>query len=1059
VHEIFDAPDWWEALTLAERAALPDVAMAVPAGEQAERAARRAARWRREADLLDPLLFAERLALDGLEEERFLRLLAEPAVSLRQRAAGRRPAWLDLLARTYSQPVPPLPARIGDLGVLELLRPLIAGAHARLLNGLGRIAAAAPGLMAPEALADRLLDSLILRLGRASERMLALELQASLFEGKLAGETPEARFQSFVETLRQPAGALEILRRYPVLARDACRHAEQWIETSLEMMARFIADLEEVLRRLVPGAAPGALVDAEAGLSDRHAGGRSVAILAFASGLRIVYKPKSLAVDGELRALVDELNERGAEPPLRCPKVVDRGTYGWTEHISAHPCETHDEAARFYARQGAWVALFYVLEATDFHHENLIAAGEHPVPIDLETLFQPATAQPAAGGPGYLPTAQTVLNSGLLPRRFWATAKEGGLDLSGMGVAGDRTIPVKRITGEGTDRMRWAQQEMNLKAGPNLPTLRGEPLVLWEHRDAVLRGFRAMYQLLWSLRHELLAATGPLSRFAGLPIRSLLRGTGTYAHLLHVAHHPDYLRSALDRDRLYDRLWLDAVVYPPFRRVLRAEQKDLAAGDIPRFESLPTSTDLLHPGGDRIERFFATPGLELVRARLEAMDEADLERQSWLVQASLEATRSFDEPLAWPAAGLPDAEAAGPERFLAAARRLGDRLAQLAIEQGELVTWFHLGLRPDGWLLEPMSVDLYSGLSGLALFFAHLGRLAGSERYDRLARLALSTIRQRVAADPGILVHTGAFSGWGGLIHTLTHLGLLWREPALLQEAEALAVGMPGIEADEHFDVIAGAAGATVALLTLYRHRPSPAVLEVAVRCGEHLLAHAAVGERGHGWLPGESVGRLPLTGFSHGTAGIAWALAQLAQASGEERFRAAARGALRYERSWFDRERDNWQDLREHHHTSAEPEFLLAWCHGAPGIGLGRIGILPYLEDAEMASEIRSAARSTLAAGFGGNQSLCHGDLGNLETVRAAGRVLADAGLTAEAGRLAARILARIESGALRCGVGPRTESLGLMTGLAGIGYGLLRAAWPERVPSVLLLEVPGDD
>jgi lantibiotic modifying enzyme len=109
------------------------------------------------------------------------------------------------------------------------------------------------------------------------------------------------------------------------------------------------------------------------------------------------------------------------------------------------------------------------------------------------------------------------------------------------------------------------------------------------------------------------------------------------------------------------------------------------------------------------------------------------------------------------------------------------------------------------------------------------------------------------------------------------------------------------------------------------------------------------------------------------------------------------------------------------------------------------------------MAAEIRAAVRSTLEEGFGANQSLCHGDLGNLELVREAGRALADEGLAAEADRLAARILARIESGGLRCGGSPRTESLGLMVGLAGIGYGLLRAASPGSVPSVLLLETPG--
>ncbi len=1051
MQEIFDAPEWWEALTLAERAALPKEPPPLST-EQAERAARRAARWRREADLVDPCLFAERLALDGLDEERFLRLLGEPTAALRRRAGERRPRWLETLARAYAQPVPPLPANHQDLGVLELLRPLIAGAHARLLEGLGRLAAA----VAPEAVAAALLGSLLQRLGRASERMLALELQASLLEGKLAGDTPEARFQSFVEILRQPTGALEILARYPVLARDACRHAGQWVETNLEMMERLAADREEIVRRLAGGVDPGAVLDTRTGLGDRHAGGRSVAFLTFASGLRVVYKPKPLAIDGELHALVAWLNERGAEPPLSSPVALDRGDYGWTEHVADRPCETPEEVDRFYERQGAWIALFYVLEATDFHHENLIAAGEHPVPIDLETLFQPARAQPDASGPGYLPTAQTVLNSGLLPRRFWATAQEGGLDLSGMGVAGDQTIPVRRITGEGTDRMRWGLGEMTLGAGPNLPTLRGEPLVLWEHRDAVLRGFRAMYRLLWSRREELLAAGGPLARFAGLPIRVLLRSTGTYAHLLHVACHPDYLRSALDRDRLYDRLWLDAVAYPPFRRSLRAERRDLAAGDVPRFESLSEGIDLLHPPDERIGDFFAEPGIRIVRSRLEAMGEEDLERQSWLVQASLEATRSFSEGLSWSVAALPESEPAGPERFLAAARRLGDRLARLAIEQGDLVTWFHLGLRPDGWLLEPMPVDLYSGLSGLALFLAHLGRLAGEERHERLARLALGTVRRRIATDPEALAQVGAFSGWGGIVYALTHLGVLWEEPGLLDEAEALAGALPGLEADRHFDVIAGAAGAVAALLTLHRHRPAPAVLEAAVRCGDHLLAHAMAGERGLGWLPGGEVGSRPLTGFSHGTAGIAWALARLAHASGEERFREAAREALRYERSWFDPARDNWPDLREHHRSGDEPEMLHAWCHGAPGVGLGRIGTLSCLDDPEMPAEIRAAVRSTLAEGFGGNQSLCHGDLGNLELVREAGRALGDEGLKAEADRLAARILARIESGGLRYGASPRTESLGLMVGLAGIGYGLLRAAWPARVPSVLLLEVP---
>jgi type 2 lantibiotic biosynthesis protein LanM len=1062
MHEIFDAPDWWEALTLAERVALLSAEdFAEPlCPERMERAQRRADRWRREADLTDDAIFAERLALDGLTPDRFLRALAEPPASLRGKTDGR-PPWLQLLARTFSRPCTETG---GDLGVLELLRPLIADADSRVLRELRRLAARGPGLLDAEAVAASLLATLVRRLRWACERTLALELQVSLLEGRLQGETSEERFRSFVEILRRPAEALEILRRYPVLARDACRHAQQWVETSLEMMERLAADRDEIVRRLAAGEDPGPLTAVETGLSDRHDGGRSVAVLAFASGLRAVYKPKPLAVDLRFQELVGWLNERGAEPPLRRLAVLDRGGYGWEEHVAARPCESMAEVARFHERQGAWVALLYVLEANDFHHENLIAEGEHPVPIDLETLFQPARAQPAAGGPGYLPTAQTVLNSGLLPRRFWDTAaEEGGLDLSGMGATGGQTLEVRRIAGEGTDRMRWARQEMRLEAGPNLPTLWGEPVAPGEHGGAVLRGFRAMYQLLQRHREELIAPRGPLSPFAGLPVRTLLRGTGVYVHLLHVAHHPDYLRSALDRDRLYDRLWLDAVGYPPFRRAVRSEREDLAAGDVPLWRAPSTGTDLLHARGERIGEFFATAGLELVQERLRAMGDDDLERQSWLVEASIEATRALDERWAWPATSLPEAGPAGRDRFLAAARKIGDRLARLAVEQGGIVTWFHLDLRPGGWLMEPMPVDLYDGLCGLALFLAHLGALSGEERYERLARLALSTARQRHAAFPEPL--PGAFNGWGGLVYTLTHLGRLWGEPGLLDEAVALVAGMPdtissimisSIESDGAFDLIAGSAGAAAALLALHRHRPHPAVLEAVVRCGERLLAGAVVDERGAGWPPLGGASRVPLTGFSHGTAGIAWVLARIAQATGEERFRDAARGALRYERSRFDPARDNWPDLRESHRSAAGPDFLYAWCHGAPGIGLGRAGILPYLDDPGIPAEIRAAARATLAEGFGGSQCLCHGDLGNVETVREAGRVLGDAALTAEADRLAARILARIEGGGLRCGTSARTESLGLMVGLAGIGYGLLRAAWPERVPSVLLLETP---
>ena len=93
---------------------------------------------------------------------------------------------------------------------------------------------------------------------------------------------------------------------------------------------------------------------------------------------------------------------------------------------------------------------------------------------------------------------------------------------------------------------------------------------------------------------------------------------------------------------------------------------------------------------------------------------------------------------------------------------------------------------------------------------------------------------------------------------------------------------------------------------------------------------------------------------------------------------------------------------------------------------------------------------------GFGRNHSLCHGDLGNLDVLAQVSRSTGDVALARTCDRILAMTLASIDADGLRCGVPLGVESPSLMNGLAGIGYGLLRAAHPERVPSVLGLDPP---
>ncbi len=146
--------------------------------------------------------------------------------------------------------------------------------------------------------------------------------------------------------------------------------------------------------------------------------------------------------------------------------------------------------------------------------------------------------------------------------------------------------------------------------------------------------------------------------------------------------------------------------------------------------------------------------------------------------------------------------------------------------------------------------------------------------------------------------------------------------------------------------------------------------------------------------------------------------------------------------------------------HDVDEPrksKFMTTWCHGAAGIGLSRLDLLTtYGPDPEMEAEVKIAIKTTQATGFGLNHCLCHGDLGNLELLFNAAKAFDDSALKKEFRQTLAMILDGIERRGWLTGVPLGAETPGLMTGISGIGYQLLRFAVPDRVPSVLLLESP---
>lgn len=586
----------------------------------------------------------------------------------------------------------------------------------------------------------------------------------------------------------------------------------------------------------------------------------------------------------------------------------------------------------------------------------------------------------------------------------------------------------------------------------------GELNVLAFERE-IVEGFTDIYRLMMREREALLAEDGRLARFAHDEVRSVLRATRSYGLLLTESHHPDHQRDALELDRFFDRLWVGVEDNPHLLAVIAAERRDLENGDIPLFTTRPASHDVWTSRGERIESYWDKTGLELVMERVQTLAEPDLRRQVWFIRASLATLSLNQDELAWPSYS-PAAHASNPDpvslrdECLANARTIGDRLDELALRDGDDVAWIGLAFANEQWGLVPLLDDIYGGVAGVIHFLAYLGHVAREERYSNLARDAARTFRRRLKDTRKTMRAIGAFNGWGGVIYALSHWSVLWNERDLVLEGQSIVELLPElIDADGDLDVIGGSAGCLMSLLCLQRVAPSARNVELARRCGDRIVERATRMEAGLGWFTRIET-ELPITGFSHGAAGIAWALAELFGATGDERYRQTAIEAIRYEHSRFLPEQENWLDTSNSESKPKEQGELtlsMAWCYGAPGIGLARLRSLAHLEHPLVREELNIALKSTLAKGFGRNHSLCHGDLGNLDFVLQTSELLDDDRLRALVREITSSVLASMRRDGFLCGVPLGVESPALMNGLAGIGFGLLRQAEPERVPSVL--------
>ena len=406
---------------------------------------------------------------------------------------------------------------------------------------------------------------------------------------------------------------------------------------------------------------------------------------------------------------------------------------------------------------------------------------------------------------------------------------------------------------------------------------------------------------------------------------------------------------------------------------------------------------------------------------------------------------------------MPNADL-GPQAWLEEAARIAALTQDKAIRTQSGATWLTLAYYPQAqrWQIQPMTARFYDGICGTLLFLGAASRCLGLDSsYQRLIEEGDQSVRaflkDAYSARYLFEVGTGAGLGASSLVYAMSHLGAILDDARYLETAELAAqfITESHLQEDSKFDLLAGNAGAIVSFLTLYRQTGKQADLDKAILAGEHLLKCATKTDSGLGWQTMEAQ---LILGFSHGTAGIAMALARLTEATGDPRFAEAGHAACQYENSRYQQSANNWPD-RRYPKTTQGFHFDTRWCHGAPGIALGRANMIHAgCSQRNYFDDVHNGIRRTMEEPLTPLDHWCCGNLGRAATMQVSGSVLGEERWKQSALTLTDQVLARkMQVGNYGLGVMPGLDMVSFHQGLAGIGYHYLWMAHPEKVPSVL--------
>jgi len=893
---------------------------------------------------------------------------------------------------------------------------------------------------------DQLNNKLAATLFDIVHKTLVLEINVARLNNSLQGDTAEERFHDFISQIRSKSKRDQIFAEYPVIVRKVIEFGNLWVNDSFLFLKRLLQDWEQI--KITFGIKDmNHIAKIWFNSGDRHNGGQAVSIIAFGketSQQRVVYKPRNLDTDIAFQEFLNWYNKNSnTTTKLKTLNILNRKNYGWMEYVEYAPCSNKEELANYYRRTGQILALLYSINATDFHFENLIAAGEHPVLIDLESLFHPPqqSTQPSASQSVQNIINDSVLRIQILPFKMYFGSEV--VDLSALSNPELQNAPTMLWHAEGTDEIRIIRGRVNMGTNNNVPTLTGGDFNKLEYQDYIISAFKTTYQF---LQENLLNKDNILKVFNGCYVRILFRPTETYAQLLRASLHPDHLRSQMDADILFSRLWDKSEEEGASHAISSAEKIALLRLDIPIFQTKPNSRHLWSEGRIVVKNHFKRTGMSEVKSKIARMSQKDCNLQMWLIRASLASTRNLHEieETSRLLKGLTINIPQNTSSIEAAVNSIAQKLRDSATICNSCAQWPGVILSQGVYDVKPLMLDLYSGIPGVTIFLSALHRFTKKKEYLDLYTFAMNTLLSQIERYLNInfTQRMGAFDGWAGILYSLllsSQISGKKDERLSSSSTRIVHLILNNLDKIVENDIISGKAGVLLVLCRFYSQCPSQEI-EVGIRKLIQLLKDSALTSENGGINWADTHSQLMDHGFGHGISGVIYSLLEARKICARKICNSLISDALISTRDF---------PTKTDHQASS---VYSGWCKPDSGLGIGRL-VLSYEGFVDLKDNLLNLAiENSAIAGSTANLSLCHGESGQLDFLLLAAEKVES--VRKEVFHKALEIAQDVSEEECDYGVGSELFNPGLMVGASGVGYQLLRALDPQTFPSILLLK-----